>query len=133
MIRLSTVLVVSVAIASVQSTLFGQKIAEEKATTAVSTKLDLIINRLQSIEKRLRRIESKIDLTEHRSGIQNSDLPIECDVLPSPGVAPGQEVVPGQILGRIEPRRRGQMISPWLEPDKVIEAIDAFDRSFKRK
>ena len=108
MIRLLTVLVVSIAITSVQSTSFGQKLAEDKTTTAVSTKLDLIINRLQSIEERLRRIESTFDLTEHRSGIPNSDLPIECDVLPSPGVAPGQEVVPGQILGRIEPRRRGK-------------------------
>jgi hypothetical protein len=133
MIRLSKVLIVSVAIASVQYTSFAQEVCEEKATTDVSTKLDLILTRLQSIDERLRRIESKFNSTEHRSGIQNSDLPIECDFLPSPGVVPGQKVVPGQILGRIVPRRRVQMISPWLEPRAVIETLDAFDRNFKRK
>ena len=124
---------VSVAIASVQSTSFAQEVAEDKPTTDVSTKLDLIITRLQSIEERLRRIESKFDAAEHRSGIQNSDLTIECDFLPSPGVAPGQRVVPGQTLGHIVPRQRAQMILPSLEPGTTIETLDAFDRNFKRK
>jgi len=129
--RLSAVLVVSIAITCVQSTSFAQEISEEKATIAASTKLDLIINQLQSIEERLRRIESKFDSAGKLADIQNVDPPTECNV--ELDVTPGQEVLPGQILGRIEPPRRRQMISPWLQPGTIIiDKIDAFDGNVKR-
>ena len=125
------VLVVSITITWLQSTSFAQGIAEETATAAISTKLDLLINRLQSIDERLRRIESKFDSAEKRSNMQGFDPPIHCNV--ELDVTPGQEVLPGQIIGRIKPLRRGRMISPWIEPGTIIiDKIDVFDGDFKR-
>jgi hypothetical protein len=124
-IQLSKTFVVSIAIACFQSASFAQEIADEKAATAISTKLDQMINRLESIEERLRRIESQFDSLGKRSSIQTVDPPIEFIFVTSPGVAPGQEVVPGQIIGRIEP-------SPWLKSGTKIEVI-TIDRMLQRE
>jgi len=122
MIRLTSVLVLSIAIACGQSRSLAQDVGAETATTAITTKLGQILDRLQSIEQRLRSIESRFDLEEKGSNSPSLDLPTECIVIDSP--APGTEIVPGQILGRIEPLRREQMISPWLEPGTVIKRIE---------
>ncbi|MGB7344588.1 MAG: hypothetical protein WBD20_10265 [Pirellulaceae bacterium] len=111
----------------------AQGIAAENATTEPSTKLDLILNRLQSIEERLGRIEMQLDSIDNRSGIQNSDRPIECDFIPLPGFAPGQEIMPGQILGHIVPRQSGVIDSPWLKEGATIETIIKMDKRAERK
>lgn len=120
---LSIVLVASIATICVLHTSSAQEIAEKSAAMARLGNFEQTFDRMQPTEEHLRRFGS----AARRADIQPFDFPTECKV--EWYVEPRQAVLPGQVLGRVVPRR-GRMIAPRFRPGAMI--LDETDGKLQR-